>query len=277
MKTVLYTLLFVFTPFFIQSQEKVGEAQYRAVYEFSYKTEPDQTEFAITDLMYLDIGNKISQFYSRHEQVRDSVKHDLLDKGFSAMEVNEVRKGYKKGTTPVYLMRQDEQQTRVITEYLYSGFMYDERMHVIGWSIDEDENIDISGYNCHKATAACFGRDWIVYFTPEIPFNNGPFKLWGLPGLIVRAFDVDRYFLYEMKGFQHLPSVVPIISIESRYSGKKYNNISREQYIAYEKAFHKNAIEFAELASGGSRIKTSDGIPVSTLVKAVPYIPLEPK
>lgn len=49
------------------SQEMLDNAQYRAVYNFSYKTHPEQTEFAKTDLMYLDIGQKVTTFYSRSE------------------------------------------------------------------------------------------------------------------------------------------------------------------------------------------------------------------
>lgn len=53
----------------LRSQETVDLAHMVACYELSYKTNPEQTEFAKTDLMYLDIGSNVSKFYSRYEQI----------------------------------------------------------------------------------------------------------------------------------------------------------------------------------------------------------------
>ena len=68
-------LLFCFV-LSLPAQEIVDHAQYRAVYNFSYKTKPEQTGFAKTDLMYLDIGQKVTKFHSRYEQIRDSVRRE---------------------------------------------------------------------------------------------------------------------------------------------------------------------------------------------------------
>lgn len=70
-------------------QEIIDYDYTRVSYEFSYKTDPEQTEYAKTDLMYLDIGEKISKFYSRREQIRDSIGDEGLRKGLPVFEIME--------------------------------------------------------------------------------------------------------------------------------------------------------------------------------------------
>lgn len=65
------------------------------------------------------------------------------------------------------------------------------------WTLLED-TITISTYLCHKAQATYGGRTWNAYYTEEIPSTAGPWKLNGLPGLIVKAEDADGIFCFEM-------------------------------------------------------------------------------
>lgn len=61
-------------------------------------------------------------------------------------------------------------------------------IHKPSWEILPDTK-NISGYACQKATGHFRGRDYDVWFTNEIPIQAGPWKLNGLPGLIIYAED----------------------------------------------------------------------------------------
>jgi GLPGLI family protein len=64
----------------------------------------------------------------------------------------------------------------------------------IAWKIT-DEQIQLGKFVCTKATAQFRGRLWIVWFTSDVPVRAGPWKLQGLPGLIVQAStEADRYY-----------------------------------------------------------------------------------
>lgn len=47
----------------------------------------------------------------------------------------------------------------------------------------------IGPFLCHKATTELSGRTYTVWYTNEIPIPAGPFKLVGLPGLVLSAED----------------------------------------------------------------------------------------
>lgn len=83
-----------------------------------------------------------------------------------------------------------------VTETAYfdmEDWRYEEDWEKPDWSIS-DESKEILGYQCFKATADYRGRRWTAWFAPEIPIQDGPWKLCGLPGLILEAG--DNYDMY---------------------------------------------------------------------------------
>jgi GLPGLI family protein len=63
-------------------------------------------------------------------------------------------------------------------------FIFD-RVPKPDWKIEETQTKKILGYNCIKATGIFRGSKVTAYFTKELPYSTGPFKFYGLPGLIL--------------------------------------------------------------------------------------------
>ena len=61
------------------------------------------------------------------------------------------------------------------------------------WEI-VDETKTLLGIECRKAQCRFRGRNWTVWYAPEIPVPAGPWKLGGLPGLIVQAESADKEY-----------------------------------------------------------------------------------
>lgn len=58
------------------------------------------------------------------------------------------------------------------------------------------ERKKILNFNCQAALGNFRGRIYKVWFTPEIPLSNGPWKLRGLPGMILEAEDSQSEYSY---------------------------------------------------------------------------------
>lgn len=67
----------------------------------------------------------------------------------------------------------------------------------IDWIITK-ESRQINDFLAYKATGYFRGREWIVWFTPDLPYSYGPWKLKGLPGLILIAHDSQNIYSYKL-------------------------------------------------------------------------------
>ncbi|RMD74282.1 MAG: GLPGLI family protein, partial [Bacteroidetes bacterium] len=61
----------------------------------------------------------------------------------------------------------------------------------------------IGPYRCQMATAHFRGRDWTAWFTRAIPVPLGPWKLIGLPGLVIEAHDASGEVAFAAKSVRY--------------------------------------------------------------------------
>ena len=61
-------------------------------------------------------------------------------------------------------------------------------LYPMHWDIKDVEK-SIHGVLCKQATTSFKGRNYTAWFAPTLPISNGPWKLGGLPGLILEAYD----------------------------------------------------------------------------------------
>ncbi len=92
-------------------------------------------------------------------------------------------------------------------------FMYHEEVPHIDWALS-DSTKEICGYLCHQATATFRGRNWIAWYC-DIPKSVGPWKLNGLPGLILAAETEDKEHTFSAISVRKSSS--PIIVRDTEY------------------------------------------------------------
>lgn len=112
------------------------------------------------------------------------------------------------------------------------------------------------GYTCQKATGICKGRKYTAWFTTDIPASFGPWKLQGLPGLILEAYD-DRHFikstctkLVTQGNLQTVKSItIPSDAIST--TNKEYEQMKKAQADGFNLFGNDSGITVNKITSNG--------------------------
>lgn len=122
-------------------------------------------------------------------------------------------------------------------------FRYEEDIPEIEWELT-DSVTNVLGYECQAAVCNFRGRTWTVFYTEEIPIMEGPWKLHGLPGLIMKAYDKNQEYVFECVGIKSNASrPITIYKVP-------YNNTSRLKYYEAKHQFDINPFGFYEAVTG---------------------------
>ena len=117
-------------------------------------------------------------------------------------------------------------------ELLKSKFFVDDYTLNINWDLP-DETKTINELTCKKATAIVRGRNWEVWYTPDIPMFYGPWKFYGLPGLIVSAMDESKEFFFTLNKIENQEELkMPIVKVSDlrQVDLKKYTELEAEVF-----------------------------------------------
>lgn len=139
-------------------------------------------------------------------------------------------------------------------------YYYDEPRADIRWKISDNskDTKEVLGYQCIKATAKYHGRKWEVWFTPELPISDGPWKLCGLPGLILYAQDKDREFIFEATGIE-----ADTNNINPVYGAEVYEKIKRKDLLRAKRKHTDNPMASYQAATG-STVSLPEGVHFGT-------------
>ena len=96
-------------------------------------------------------------------------------------------------------------------------YRYDEPDNLFKWTIVNNQKSTIAGYPCQKAITSYSGRTYEAWFTREIPVSEGPYKFYGLPGLIVKISDTRQQYTFELVKLKKL-TTSPVIILPQQSS-----------------------------------------------------------
>jgi GLPGLI family protein len=109
-----------------------------------------------------------------------------------------------------------------------------------------NETKKIDSFICQKAVGNFRGRTWYAWYVKEIPVSTGPWKLHGLPGLIIEASDS----LDEVKFIFESLSIPPGRNPEiPEYAG--FKTYSREGFAIKQKKYEEEIKTFILSAGNG--------------------------
>lgn len=134
-----------------------------------------------------------------------------------------------------------KQGQRVITDNVYKLFCYEEPIAPIAWTI-LPRDTTILDMPCQFATCTYGNRKWTACFTASIPVQAGPWKLQGLPGLILYAHDDSGIFAFECFEIRQGEGTVfiPSLSKSIKCTKQELNRLKEESAanpVEYVKRF----------------------------------------
>lgn len=94
----------------------------------------------------------------------------------------------------------------IYSRFIWLGnkvYQLKEKKTKIDWEI-LNETKKIGDFTCQKAKAKFRGRNYYAWFTTELPFNASPWKLHGLPGVILKASDEDNKIQFIFKSISNV-------------------------------------------------------------------------
>lgn len=137
----------------------------------------------------------------------------------------------------------------------------------LAWTIQPQKK-KILEQECQKATTTFGGRNYTVWFAPAIPINAGPWKLNGLPGIILAANDEKNEIEFICTKITMPEENAPLIT-----ASKNATVLSAEKFNKTKKMFAEDPQAFLDKSDPmGSIIATASpiGFQADTKTKSKP-------
>ena len=261
MKIIVSILLLASLTVRATAREPVlDRAHMKCLYRYVYTFDTLKNELR-DDLLILQIGKEVSKCYSYYTFQCDSLQRTPDGaKVWSELFRRAIEKDGIYGDFPhvrmsTYVYKNYPTGQMTITDRIsLQGYRYADSLHTQMWMMG-DSTREVLGYTCQQATADFRGRHWTAWFATDIPVSDGPWKLGGLPGLILEAYDKGHQYTFTAVGLERVAEE-PIVFTPC--GGKNgYRTVDRRAFLK-AKMFdltHGGAL-------GASGLKSTDYEPI---------------
>lgn len=218
----------------------------RFVYQVSSKSDASNKDEIKTENAYLDISAEKSMFYSENRIKRDSVMKANFQsggaRGFNRDQMESLRSNIN------YTIEKNKKDQKTIYKDRLGRDQYSyEEDRPLNWKI-LSETTKIGDYKVQKAETDFGGRKWTAWFTTDLPYQDGPYKFNGLPGLIVKAEDSTGDYSFDlMKNYK-------ISSFPEMNSFGNIIKVKRTDYLKQQEKFKSDPASFMSQGGGGPRM-----------------------
>ena len=262
--------LHIVNPNDVVKQEPIDDVVFTVQYEENFVVDISKPERIETETMLLKVGQKSTAYYSYTKYLSDSTMRADIAAG-ADMEV--VRQNAIKYNAKIRTSLYKNFPTGKVTtldQLAGSKLRCEEDNERPEWTVHED-TLTVTTYLCTKATCHFKGRDYVAWFTPEIARSEGPWKLHGLPGLILKAEDSEGHYSFICTGIEQTRDKEEIM-----FGADGYQSVSRKDMARLYERFMADPTAYVRASSPNVRlhIRTPDGQEGSG-PKNLPYNPIE--
>ena len=255
MKTIVSILLLASLAVQAAAREPmIDRAHMKCLYRYVYTFDTLKNELR-DDLLILQIGKEVSKCYSYYTFQSDSLQRTPDGaKVWSELFRRATEKDGIYGDFPhvrmsTYVYKNYPTGQMTITDRISSqGYRYADSLHAQTW-IMGDSTRQVLGYTCQQATADFRGRHWTAWFATDIPVSDGPWKLGGLPGLILEVYDEGQQHVFTAVGLERVKDE-PIIFNQKDGHNRRFEPTNRLDFLRMERRFLMDSNSFIQMETG---------------------------
>ncbi|AVR45971.1 GLPGLI family protein [Christiangramia fulva] len=225
---------------------------YKATYRLEFQKDSTNENSIKSEIGVLYLGKGYSRYSSLGKAVKDSLVATLDPSNKSMAEFYRIRSLTPETDFNYKIFKNYLENELILVEKVFKDKLkYKQALKVVDWDI-QPETKEILGYKVQKATGAFAGRNYIVWFAPELPFPDGPYKFNGLPGLILEISDLKDDYHFRLTAFQELA-----YSVDKLLSLDKYKAVSQQELDQVRKDYNRDPL--TAMANSGITIEWKDG------------------
>ncbi len=240
-------------------------------YDVSMVEDVNQPDSLTKETMMLRVGKEVSEYYCYTSFIADSVLRADVQAGASQQTMMEHLQQYGFGVISHRIYKNyPKGKLTLLDRIVMDNYMVEEPMSRIDWTIHPDTGT-ICGYLCQKATAHLHGRDYEAWFTPEIPRSDGPWRLRGLPGLILKAEDTQQHYRFLATGIEQNRETSSLVEI-SETSRRK---VSRKELNKLHERYNADPQGYIRVNSPNVKLTVTDKMGNAIRKMSNPYNPME--
>lgn len=122
-----------------------------------------------------------------------------------------------------------------------------EKLQNVKWSFDKSE-FKYKNYTVKKAKALINDRTWIVFYSTKIKSKGNPWRFYGLPGLLIKAEDEEKEYVFELK--KYVGKVKPNdFEIKGNYKMNSFIDFKKQMVDNYWKNLEENFSKYSQSSS----------------------------
>jgi len=240
----LFSIILLIVSVAIQAQilpdypvKNIESAKLIVTYSLRYQEDSLPPHFTKQEDQVLFLGESVSLYLSNNAYIFEKNMRRLNNVA-ELQEYLNTRPSMPHNLIRIYKNIPDGNLT--FTDYVSPNpIKFEERLDLFEWKLTGDTTT-IHGYKTQKATCDFGGRSWVAWFSPDIPYSDGPFKFNGLPGLILNIRDSRNHYVFELLFIEK-----PKDEIMIEYLEEKFLETTKIDYFKAKDAANANFASWA--------------------------------
>lgn len=254
----------------VMNAKPIDKLLFTVQYQTSFVPDTAMPDKRIEETMMLKVGAERSVYYSYARFRTDSLIEADKAAGASQDVISEHIKQGGDGFVSYQIYKNyPAGKLTTLDQLATTRFRCEEPTERPQWTLYPDTTTVLS-YTCRKATCHFRGRDYVAWYTEEIPKSEGPWKLQGLPGLILKASDSRQHYTFVCSGIEQCRQEEMI-----QFTGSEYEPVSRKDLQKAHKRYASDPIGFVEETSPGINVVVRGEDGQQFRPKNTPYNPIE--